>query len=119
MRIHRMTAELCRAGRAILKLSQEQLADLAGVSRATVHGYEAGSRETNYGNELLIAEAFEREGVEFFRTKDGEPGLVIRKKRQEQFVATGDKSTLGEASNRTGSAAPAQCEDNDVALAGM
>lgn len=75
-----MTSALCRAGRAILKLSQDQLADLAGVSRSTVHSYENEIRPTTYGNELLLAEAFEREGVQFFRTAEGEPGLVIKDK---------------------------------------
>ncbi|MCJ2106018.1 helix-turn-helix transcriptional regulator [Methylobacterium sp. E-041] len=39
-----ITPAQCRAARALLELSQKQLAEISGVSLRTVQGFEAGER---------------------------------------------------------------------------
>lgn len=47
------------AARAAASLSQDQLAERAGLDRRSIQRYEAGSREPQYGDLLLIAYALD------------------------------------------------------------
>jgi uncharacterized protein len=58
--------ETCRAGRALLGLSQEGLAQRAGVARLTVADFERGMRKPIGANLAAIRSALEAGGVQFF-----------------------------------------------------
>jgi len=69
-----------RAGRALLGLSAQELAKLAGVGSATVQRYEAGAGAQHRARDTLakIQEALEREGVEFIGDPEASPGVRLR-----------------------------------------
>ena len=64
-----MTPEQCRAGRALVDMSQQALADAAEVAKVTIISFEKG-RRTPYKRTLdAIQQALEARGVRF--TADG------------------------------------------------
>ena len=68
-----------RAGRALLGISAKDLADLAGVSWATIQRYEAGGGAQQRSRDTLakIQQALEREGVEFLGDPEASPGVRL------------------------------------------
>lgn len=107
----------CRAGRALLGLTQQELADLAGVSKRTVIEFEGALRVPQPATTASLKTALEGAGIEFlsgggagsgvrFRDPDFEeamaPRLVSRRKAMGQvgLLATGAAVTgplLGDA----------------------
>jgi transcriptional regulator with XRE-family HTH domain len=71
-----MSRDQCRAARALLKMTQKQLADAAGVGTSTVMNFELGTRR-NVTPEMVqsIRIALELAGVMF----DGNGGVKLRK----------------------------------------
>ena len=69
----------CRAARALIGWSQDQLASASKVAKATIANFERGKR-TPYDRTLddLLA-ALEAAGVEF--TNGSQPGVRLRKGR--------------------------------------
>lgn len=53
----------CRAARALLDWTQQELADAAQVSRATIRDFELGKHDAHRSTERLILEAFAEAGV--------------------------------------------------------
>jgi transcriptional regulator with XRE-family HTH domain len=75
-----MSREQCRAGRALLKMSQGRLAAAAGVSLATVMNYELRTRRNVTPESIqAIRIALELAGVMF----DGNGGVKLRKDRRK------------------------------------
>jgi transcriptional regulator with XRE-family HTH domain len=65
-----ITAGQCRAGRALLNISQAELAKVSGVSQRAISNFEAGATAALMrANIAAIVGAFEKLGVEF--TPDG------------------------------------------------
>lgn len=60
-----MTPEQCRAARAWLNLSQEELAKAATVGVSTVRDFEAGRREPTRNNLAAMKAALEADGISF------------------------------------------------------
>jgi uncharacterized protein len=58
------TPETCRAGRALLGLSQAELADRAGVARLTVADFERAARKPMAANLAAIRSALAAAGVD-------------------------------------------------------
>ncbi len=57
--------------RARLDLTQEQLAELAGVSRQTIHAIERGKAEPSITLALRLARLFEMRVGKLFELADG------------------------------------------------
>lgn len=77
-----ITSEQCRAARAILGWSQEQLASASKVAKATIANFEAGKR-VPYDRTLQdMQEAMQTAGVVFQATGEmvnGGPGVRLSK----------------------------------------
>jgi transcriptional regulator with XRE-family HTH domain len=74
-----MSREQCRAARALLKMSQGELAEAAKVSKSTVVNFELGTRRNvTPENVQRIRIALEIAGVMF----DGNGGVKLRKGRK-------------------------------------
>ncbi len=72
------SAAQCRGARAMLGMSQTELAGLASVSRQTVVDFERGAR-TPYPNNLnAIRGALEAAGVEFIESDGGRIGVRLK-----------------------------------------
>lgn len=68
-----MTPDQCRAGRALVGMTQQQLGEKVGVSRKTIAFYETGVRAPMLNNLRMMRMALEAEGVEMI---DGDrPGV--------------------------------------------
>ena len=74
-----MTSAQCRAARALLGWSQQQLADAANVGVATIRTFEPGKSKP-YGRTLAdIRKALEAAGVEFIPENGGGAGVRLRR----------------------------------------
>jgi len=74
-----MSSSQCRGARALLDLTQPQLADAADVGLSTIVDFE---RERRIVSEEAIAKmqaALEAAGVEFIDENGGGPGVRLRK----------------------------------------
>ncbi len=71
--------EQCRAARALLNWTQEQLANLAGVSRSTVRDFECNRHELQRGSEALVVATLERAGIRFLHGSRDGPGVRLRR----------------------------------------
>ena len=60
-----ITPATCRAGRALIGMTQAQLAAAASVGLSTIKNYEGGSYEPIVNNRRAIQTALEAAGVEF------------------------------------------------------
>jgi transcriptional regulator with XRE-family HTH domain len=65
----------CRAARATLEWTRDDLAREAGVSVITIKGFESGKRDPQRSTLVVIQQAFERGGIEFL---DGD-GVRLRR----------------------------------------
>lgn len=74
-----ITRDQCRAARALLQMSQVDLATAVGVSKQTIIDFERGARTPHSKNLLLIRDALEAAGVEFIGSNGGGPGVRLRK----------------------------------------
>jgi transcriptional regulator with XRE-family HTH domain len=73
-----MTPEQCRAARAWLGLSQQQLATRAGVAKNTVHQFETALRTTTPNNISSIRRAIEGAGLRLLFDEKGEAVGIAR-----------------------------------------
>src|SRR5437016_12760453 len=73
--------EQCRAARAFLGWSQEDLANASGVSRATLIDFERGERRPISNNLRMIQTALERAGIDFTVTVDNRVGVIGQSKQ--------------------------------------
>ena len=71
--------EQCRAGRALLNWSQEELAKRARVAKQTLADFERGARSPYPRTLADIREALEAAGVEF--TNGDAPGVRLRQRK--------------------------------------
>ena len=72
--------EQCRAGRALLNWSQEELAKRARVAKQTLADFERGARSPYPRTLADIRAALEAEGVEF--TNGDAPGVRLRQRKE-------------------------------------
>jgi transcriptional regulator with XRE-family HTH domain len=72
----------CRAARALLDWSQQQLADNAGVGIVTIRQLESGIHEPRRATLDVVRRALEAAGVEFIDENGGGAGVRLRKPHQ-------------------------------------
>jgi DNA-binding XRE family transcriptional regulator len=77
-----MNPEQCRAARALLDMSQQDLADAAGVGLSTVCDHENGRRRVSPKTCRRMQSALEKAGVEFISANGGGAGVRLKKARK-------------------------------------
>jgi transcriptional regulator with XRE-family HTH domain len=74
----------CRAGRALLDMTQSQLAELAKLGLSTVVDFEKGRRQVSQTTVETIQSALQYAGIDFIEENGGGPGVRLRKRRQKK-----------------------------------
>jgi predicted transcriptional regulator len=74
-----ITPAQCRAARALLDWSQQQLAEVAGVGVVTIRQLEAGASAPRNATMQVVVRALEVAGVVFIAENGGGPGVRLRK----------------------------------------
>ncbi|MCW3780276.1 helix-turn-helix domain-containing protein [Defluviimonas salinarum] len=74
-----MTPSQCRAARALVSMSQDQLADASGVAKRTIASFEMEQRRPYERTLDAIRAALEAAGVEFIPENGGGAGVRLRK----------------------------------------
>jgi DNA-binding XRE family transcriptional regulator len=74
-----MTPAQCRAARALLDLEQGQVADVAGIARATLIDFEKGQRVPRRQTVEAIRAALESAGAVFLDPNGEGAGVRLRK----------------------------------------
>ena len=72
-----ISPEQCRAARAVLNLTQTDLAQAAGLGRSTVADYERADRMPNPASLAALRKALEAAGVLFIDPNGGGSGLRL------------------------------------------
>ena len=73
-----LTPEQCRAARALLNWTQDDLATRAEISRSTVRGFESGHHELQRASAATIRRAFEEARIIFLDADDTcGPGVCL------------------------------------------
>lgn len=79
----------CRAARALLRWTQDRLAERAAVARKTVADFELGNRSLHRRTRLDITIALEAAGIEFIWGTEGDGVRFARSASIEATAATG------------------------------
>lgn len=74
-----LTPGQCRAGRALLDMTQPALAERAGLGLSTIVDFERSRRVVPRETAQLIRNALEKLGVEFIHENGGGAGVRLRK----------------------------------------
>jgi transcriptional regulator with XRE-family HTH domain len=74
----------CRAARALLNITQPELAKLAGLGLSTVVDFEKGRRQVSLAGVETIQRALRRAGIEFIDENVGGLGVRLRKRQHER-----------------------------------
>lgn len=74
-----MTPAQCRAARALIGISQDELVAASGVAKGTVAAFELGQRQPYARTLAAIRSALEAAGVEFIEENGGGAGVRLRK----------------------------------------
>jgi predicted transcriptional regulator len=74
-----ITPSQCRAGRALLEITQTQLAKSAGLGLSTVVDFEKRRRKVSVEAIQSISKTLSHAGIEFIDENGGGPGVRLRK----------------------------------------
>ena len=77
-----ITSPQCRAARALLDWTQDDLAKATGLSAVTIRAFERGG-EMRDSNRNLLGMAFERAGLEFIAENGGGAGIRFRERKAQ------------------------------------
>lgn len=75
----KMNAAQCRGARALLDMTQPQLADSAKLGLSTIVDFERGRRQVSEAAIDAMRAALERAGIEFIGENGGGPGVRLKK----------------------------------------
>jgi len=76
-----MNSDQCRAARALLKWTQQDLAAKSGASAVTIRNFENDRSAPQKGTLLLLQKTLEDANVEFIPENGGGPGVRFKKGR--------------------------------------
>lgn len=111
----------CRAGRALLGITQQQLAERAGVSKRTVIEFEGAMRVPQPNTTASLRIALEAEGIEFLQGDGAGSGVRFRDPDFEDAMAptlVSRRQAMGRAGLLGGGAAMADALLGDPRPAG-
>lgn len=74
-----------RGARAMLGLTQANLAESAGISTTALNNIERGSADPKVSTLAAIQRALEAAGVEFIPENGGGPGVRLKKRSSDQI----------------------------------
>lgn len=74
-----MTPAQCRAARALIGMTQTELAEAAGFGLSTIVDFEKERRIVSTTAHIRMLEALESAGVEFIAENGGGAGVRLRK----------------------------------------
>lgn len=74
-----MTPEQCRAARAMLAISQDDLSNRTGVSKRSIAGFEMGQSKPYDRTLNAIRAALEAAGIEFIEENGGGAGVRLKR----------------------------------------
>jgi DNA-binding XRE family transcriptional regulator len=89
-KIIEMRSAQCRAGRALLDMTQTQLASLAGIGLSTVVDFEKERRQVSATAVEAIQKALNRAGMEFIGENGGGSGVRFRKRQPRRQTSSED-----------------------------
>jgi transcriptional regulator with XRE-family HTH domain len=79
-----ITSGQCKAARALLELTQGELADAALLGLSTIVDFEKQRRQVSIDAIRAIRHALAARGVEFIDENGGGPGVRLRKRHQKK-----------------------------------
>jgi transcriptional regulator with XRE-family HTH domain len=79
-----ITPAQSRAARALLGITQGDLAGLSGASQRTIASFETGERQPIPSILAALQRALERAGVEFIEENGGGAGVRLVKRRRKR-----------------------------------
>jgi len=68
----------CRAARALLDITQSELADLAGLGLSTIVDFEKSRRDVSREAVLSLQKALHEAGIQFIARNGGGTGVRLR-----------------------------------------
>jgi transcriptional regulator with XRE-family HTH domain len=74
-----ITPGQCRSARALLEMTQSELASDAGLGLSTVVDFEKSRRDVSLDAVNSLQRALEKAGVQFIARNGGGPGVRLRK----------------------------------------
>lgn len=85
-----ITAEQCRAGRALLNWSQDDLSAASKISKKTIAEFERGVRAFHERTAVAAEAALHNAGVNFIPENGGGPGVRLRLAKPRLFFRRDD-----------------------------
>jgi predicted transcriptional regulator len=82
--VGKITPSQCRAGRALLEITQTQLAKSAGLGLSTVVDFEKRRRKVSVEAIQSISKTLSHAGIEFIDENGGGPGVRLRKGQRKK-----------------------------------
>ena len=79
-----ITPGQCKAARALLELTQGELADAATLGLSTIVDFEKQRRQVSVVAIRAIRHALAASGIEFIDENGGGPGVRLRKRHQKK-----------------------------------
>jgi transcriptional regulator with XRE-family HTH domain len=77
-----ITPDQSRGARALLDMTQPQLASISGLGLSTIVDFERSRRDISKDAIEAIRIALERAGIEFIEENGGGPGVRLRKRQR-------------------------------------
>jgi transcriptional regulator with XRE-family HTH domain len=82
--VDNFTPGQCKAARALLELTQGELADAADLGLSTIVDFERKRRQVSIDAIQAIRDALAAHGVEFIDENGGGPGVRLAKRRYKK-----------------------------------